>query len=43
MAFFHYQRGAIDEARLRSVLKVVRIECGLALFTHLKGCRYGSV
>jgi hypothetical protein len=26
MAYFHYQRGAIDEARLRSVLKVVRLE-----------------
>jgi hypothetical protein len=25
MAFFHYQRGVIDEARLRSVLKVVRL------------------
>jgi hypothetical protein len=26
MAFFHYQRGAIDEARLRSALKVMRLE-----------------
>ena len=26
MAFFHYQRGAIDEARLRSVLKVMRLD-----------------
>ena len=26
MAFFHYQRGAIDETRLRSVLNVVRLE-----------------
>ena len=25
MAFFHYQRGAIDEARLRSVLKIMRL------------------
>ena len=25
MAFFHYQRGAIDEARLRSVLNVMRL------------------
>ena len=25
MAFFHYQRGAIDEARLRSVLKILRL------------------
>ena len=26
MAFFHYQRGVIDEERLRSVLKVMRLE-----------------
>ena len=26
MAFFHYQRGAIDESRLRSVLKVLNLE-----------------
>jgi hypothetical protein len=26
MAFFQYQRGAIDEARLRSVLNVMRID-----------------
>ena len=26
MAFFHYQRGVIDEDRLRSVLKVLRLE-----------------